>query len=191
LNESSQMLFESSSTIWDRPNPALATLPAMTDAEIKANVAGTLGNAQKDKKFEGPADLARLISAALKHRAAGSEKGHDGKKIKQTISPQTASNWINGKVIPYWDVLPAIAGVVGVAEDEILFGPRRSDQLRKEREYLTRVSEEEMRLLTIYREASKSGQRTLIKQAKIVAEEHPAPEASLHHLRRKDDKIKT
>lgn len=159
----------------------------MKESDIKNNVRSCLEAAQKAGKFKGSADLGRKVSQALKDLSATKRLNHF---TKQTISDQTASNWINGKVIPTWDVLPALEHVIDVPEDAILFGPKRDEQIRKEREFLARVSEEELRLLTIYRETSKPGQKTIIKQAKLTCEDHPAPEATVHPMRRKEDKLK-
>lgn len=186
-----QLPFGMSSTIWDTRGQAPTTLGNMSveisEKEIKDNLRACLKACMDEGKFGGPADLMRLVIPELEKLAAQHPKSA---KLKKTISDQTASNWIQGRVIPDWYQLAALAAAVGVPGDQLLFGSRRGEQLKKEREYLTRVSEEEMKLLTAYREANKSAQKTILKQARVVADDHPAPEASVHQLRRKDDKLK-
>jgi hypothetical protein len=159
----------------------------MSEEQIRENVRACLEIHRKAGKFKGPADLARLVNSTLARIGA---ETHNVRPHKKTISDQTASNWIRGEVIPDWNQLAALALAIDVPGDQILFGNRRSDQLKREREYLVRVSDEELRMLTIFRESSKAGQRTILKQAKIVADESPSPAGDVHHLRRKNDQSK-
>jgi hypothetical protein len=139
----------------------------------------------KDRGLEHPdgrlnvTELHRLISQELKTREDGG---------KRTITRQTVSNWIAGRIKV--EELPFLAKALGSEREYILFGSKRGEQLKKERQFLARVNEEELALLTAFREASKSGQRIIVKQAQSVAEEQPAPEATVHPMRRKEDKLK-
>ena len=110
--------------------------------------------------------------------------------LRLTVTRQAVSTWWHGKVIPGWDVIPVLAAILGTEQEWLLFGSKRGEQMKKERQYLARVSEDELALLTTYREASKTGQRTITRTAKSIAEESPAPEASVHPFRRKEDKLK-
>lgn len=166
---------------------APATLAPMLEEEIRERLKNCLEEAMKAGKFQGATDLSRRVSAVLEQTARS--KGHNGSSSKRNVSDQTASNWIKGRNIPDWDVLPALARVIGVSEDFLLFGPKRGDQIKKERVYLSRISDDEGELLTAYREASKSGRRLILRNARAVAEEQPAPYASVHPLRRKEDKL--
>lgn len=145
----------------------------------KDSVAQRIRDCAEHRKIAGPTALHELFIAELKRGG-----------LRQTVTRQTISNWWNGKTYPDLDLLPHLGTVLGTEQEWILFGSRRGDQLKKDRVFLTRVSEEEALLLTSYREASKTGQKTMIRQAKVIAEENPAQEASVHHLRRKDDKLK-
>lgn len=129
--------------------------------------------------IKGPTALCELLLTELQNRTP-----------KQTITRQTVSNWWHGLVYPSLDMLPALADVLRCEQEWLLFGSRRGDQLRREKLYLARVSDEEALLLTAFRESNKSGQRSMLRMAKTLAEEHPAPEATVHPMRRKDDKIK-
>jgi transcriptional regulator with XRE-family HTH domain len=131
------------------------------------------------KGIAGPTELCALLHTELQKRRLG-----------QTFTRQTVSNWWHGKVYPDLDTLLCLAEVLGTDQEYLLFGSRRGDQLKKERQFLTRISEEEAALLTTFRESSKAGQKTILRQAKIVAEEQPAPEGEVHQMRRKDDKTK-
>lgn len=134
---------------------------------------------------ENAPSRARLHAAVV----AELEKLHKAGEPKQTIEPQSVSNWMSGRSRPRDSILPALATVLNTERENILFGSRRSDQLRRERQFLARVNEEEMALLTIFRGASKGGQQLIMKQSQAVAESQPAPDASIHALRRKDDRI--
>lgn len=165
----------------------LVTLPSMRIS--KRDIGTRIAEARKAKGIESLAELCRLVLERAKSRAR-EHPGVDG-KMKQTLTPQTVSNWEGGKVVPSWDMLPLLAEVLGTEEEWILFGSKRNEQLRKERQFLERINDEEAALLTMFREASKSGQKTILKLARDVAEDHPAPEASVHPMRRKDDKVKS
>lgn len=187
MSEVSQTELGRSRPIWDKASQRRATLPLMSEEQIRENVRACLEIHRKAGKFKGPADLARLVNSTLARIGA---ETHNVRPHKKTISDQTASNWIRGEVIPDWNQLAALALAIDVPGDQILFGNRRSDQLKREREYLVRVSDEELKMLTIFRESSKAGQRTILKQAKIVADESPSPAGDVHHLRRKNDQSK-
>jgi transcriptional regulator with XRE-family HTH domain len=155
-----------------------ATLTCMSEG--KADVGSRIQNAAARKSLETPTRLWAAISAEAKNL-----------NLKQTVTRQTVSNWWHGKVYPSMDTLPLLARVLGEEQEWLLFGSKRGEQLKKERQYLARISDEEAALLTTFREASKSGQKTILRQAKVVAEEQPADTATTHNMRRKDDKLKT
>jgi transcriptional regulator with XRE-family HTH domain len=142
----------------------------------KTAVGTRIRECAEKKAIKGPQALCDLLLVELQKRTP-----------RQTITRQTVSNWWHGKVWPSLDMLPALATVLGTEQEWILFGSRRGDQLKRERIYLSRISEEEMALLTVFRETSKSGQRSILKMVKTLAEDNPAPEASVHPMRRKDD----
>lgn len=146
----------------------------------KDDVGKRIRDAAKHKNLENPTKLSEAFSAAAKNR-----------NLKQTVTRQTVSNWWHGKVYPSMDMLPLLAAVLEEEQEWILFGSKRGDQLKKERQFLIRANEEEAALLTAFREASRSGQKTILRQAKVVAEEQPADEATVHQMRRKDDKLKS
>lgn len=156
--------------------------------ERKQQVGARIALAMKYKGIPGPAELCRLVlkQRELLNRALT----HNEPKVKQTLTAQAVSNWINGKVMPSWDMLPSLAKVLDLQEEEILFGAKRSDQMRRERQFLSRINEEEAALLTAYREANKTGQKSIVKMARTLAEDHPVEDASVHLLRRKEDKAK-
>jgi len=159
----------------------VATLSRVDDRDIqfRAAVGQRIQECARHRGFATPAALhARILQELIKRNP------------KDSLSRQAVSNWWHGKIIPSWDTLPALAIVLGVEQEWILFGSKRNEQLRKEKQYLARVSEDELALLTKYREASKSGQRIIAKVTHEVAEEHPAPDASIHPLRRREDKVK-
>lgn len=99
------------------------------------------------------------------------------------------SNWLGGKVVPSWDMIEPLCHVLGIEGEWLLFGSKRRDQLKKERQYLVRVNDEELAWLSTLRDASSQGQKTILKLAKDVAEDHPAEDAKIHQLRRKDDHV--
>lgn len=148
--------------------------------EGKSAVGERIQDCAKERGIATPAALHKILSEDARNKGS-----------RQTVTRQTVSNWWYGKVYPSLDWLPLLSSVLGTDQEWILFGSKRSEQLKKERQYLARVSEEEIALLTAYREASKPGQKTILKLAKGVSEEHPAPEATIHPFRRKDDKRKT
>jgi transcriptional regulator with XRE-family HTH domain len=168
------MTFATASYFCDNRGRPAATLMPM---DGRSDVGKRIRDAAEAKKIAGATELCELLHDELRRRG-----------LKQTFTRQTLSNWWNGKVWPDLDTLPALAEVLGSEQEWILFGSRRGDQLKKERQYLTRVSEEEAALLTSYREASKAAQKTILKTAKTISEEHPAPEADVHQMRRKDDR---
>lgn len=155
--------------------------------ERKEEVGARIAAAMKAKGIPGPAELCRLVLRRLEvlARDVASER-----KLKQTLTAQSVSNWINGKVMPSWEMLPALSEVLGLQEEEILFGSKRSDQMKRERQFLSRITEEEATLLTAYREANKNGQKSIVKMARTLAEDNPVEDASVHQLRRKDDRTK-
>lgn len=140
------------------------------------------------KGLSRPADLCRAVLKAAKELSAARESD-DETKPKQTLTPQSVSNWLGGKVVPSWDMLEPLCKVLGLEGEELLFGSKRRDQLKKERQYLVRVNDEELAWLSTLRDASAQGQKTILKLAKDVAEDHPATDADVHQLRRKDDRL--
>lgn len=155
----------------------------------KEAIGGRITEAAKAKGIDRPAELCRQVLAAAKRMAVLRES--DGAtKAKQTLTPQSVSNWLGGKVVPSWDMLAPLASVLGVEGEWLLFGSRRRDQIKQERQYLVRVNEEELAWLTTLRDSNQQGQKTILKIAKDIAEEQPAPHADMHTLRRKDDKAK-
>jgi transcriptional regulator with XRE-family HTH domain len=155
----------------------------------KEQVGLRIAAGMKAKGIAGPAELCRLV---LKHlEVLGREVAHGEPKLKQTLTAQAVSNWINGKVMPSWEMLPSLAKVLDLQEEEILFGSKRGDQLKRERQFLSRITEEEAALLTAFREANKIGQKSIVKMARTLAEDHPVEDASVHQLRRKEDRVKS
>jgi len=154
---------------------APATLAVMDGG--RAEVGQRIRDCAQHRGIDGPSALRELFLAELVRKGS-----------HQEVTRQTLSNWWHGKVYPDLDTLWALAAVLGTDQEWILFGSRRGDQLKKERQFLARVSEEELTLLTSYRETSKAGQKTMLRTAKNLADEHPAPEATVHPMRRKDDK---
>lgn len=153
--------------------------PDYSDSAISTRIKELM----KDKGLEHPdgrlnvGALHKQLSVVLKNRTDGGKK---------TITRQTVSNWVAGQA-PKLDELTYLAKVLDTEREYILFGSKRGDQMRREKQFLARVNEEELALLTAYRMASKGGQKTITKLAKDVAEDHPAPEATVHQMRRKDD----
>jgi transcriptional regulator with XRE-family HTH domain len=182
------MMFARASTIFDTQIAEMATLPAMREKKA-SEVGERIRTLMADKKIPDRKELHRLVLELAQRNANGLER--TGKHKKQTLTPQTVSNWIGGKVVPSWDMIPLLAQVLGTEEDYLVFGSKRRDQIRSEKQYLSRVNDEEAALLTAFRESSKSGQKTILKLARDVAEDHPAPEATVHPMRRKDDKLKS
>lgn len=151
-----------------------ATLSVMDQG--KGALGKRLRECAQDKRIKGPQALCDLVHTELEKRG-----------LRQTVTRQTVSNWWHGKVYPSLEMLPILAAVLGTDQEWLLFGSKRGEQIKREREFLARVSEEELRLLTLFRESSKSGQRTILKQVQVIADEQPAPEATIHPMRRKDD----
>jgi transcriptional regulator with XRE-family HTH domain len=170
------MPFARSSDFCDKPKEGVATLARMTDG--KDQVGKRIRGAAEAKGIRTPAALHQMFLNETKNRS-----------LRQTVTRQTVSNWWYGKVYPSLDMLPLLALVLGSEQEWILFGSKRGDQLKHERLYLSRVNEEEALLLTAFRGASKAGQKTMLRQAVVIAEEQPAPEATVHPMRRKDDKL--
>jgi hypothetical protein len=141
--------------------------------------------------ISGRKDLYNRLLEVAKKQSGGDFGQNETKKSKQTLTPQTVSNWIGGKVVPGWEWIPLLAEVFEVPEEEIVFGSKRGEQLKKDRQYLARITDEEALLLTAFRDTSKAGQKTILRQAKVVADEHPAPEATVHLMRRRDDRTKS
>jgi transcriptional regulator with XRE-family HTH domain len=127
------------------------------------------------------AELCRLMMASMKDTPATTKRGRN-------VTPQAISAWENGEVVPSWENLAILCSVLQTDEEEILFGKERNKQLRSERYFMARVNEDEGRLLTTFREASKDGQRAILESARSLANALPAPEAQIHPLRRKDDR---
>lgn len=151
----------------------------------KKELGERIAEARKLRGIQSAAGLCRALVEAMKK----SPQLSDGKKnAKTTLTPAAVSNWERGEQIPSWDLMDLLELVLEVDQEELLFGTRRAGQLRKERIYLVRVTDDEARLISAYRETSKEGQRTITKVVKSIAEEQPAPEATIHQLRRKDDK---
>ena len=167
-------MFACASDFCDKVSKPTATLNGVDNE--RAGVGERIRFSAQGKGIKGPAALCALLHDELTKRG-----------VKQTFTRQTVSNWWHGKVYPDLDTLDALAKVLGTEREFLLFGSRRNDQLRKEKLYLQRISDEESLLLTAYRESSKSGQRSMLKVAKGIAEEHPADEATIHQMRRKDD----
>lgn len=154
----------------------------------KEAIGARIRDAAKEKGVDGPADLCRRVLLAAKALSVARES--DGReKLKQTLTPQSVSNWLGGKVVPSWDMLAPLCQVLGVEGEWLLFGSKRREQLKKERQYLVRVNDEELAWLSVLRDSNVQGQKTILKLAKDVAEDHPATEADIHHLRRRDDRL--
>jgi transcriptional regulator with XRE-family HTH domain len=171
------MPFAASSDFCDKPPQRGATLAKMDVG--KSEVGQRIRDAAQAKGLPTPAALHQRFIEETTNRS-----------LRQTVTRQTVSNWWHGKVYPSMDMLPILAQVLGSEQEWLLFGSKRNEQLRKERQYLARISEEEGQLITAFREANKAGQKTMLRQAKVIAEEQPAPEATVHPMRRKDDKLK-
>lgn len=107
---------------------------------------------------------------------------------RQSATRQTVSNWWHGKVYPSLDTLPALAAVLQCDQEFILFGKRRGDQLKMERQYLSRVNDLEALALTYLREMNQSAQKSALKVLRTLAEDQPAQDATVHQLRRRTDK---
>lgn len=185
----SKSCLQTASDFFDKRTTGTTTLLVMERGEDrKAAVGRRIRDCAEERGLGDPAALHQAIVKILTddERNKGS-----GQTVTRPVTRQTVSNWWYGKVYPSLEWLPVLASVLETDQELILFGSRRGDQLKKERQYLARVSEEELALLTSFRESSKSGQKTIVKLVRGVAEEHPAPEASVHQLRRKDDKRKT
>jgi transcriptional regulator with XRE-family HTH domain len=135
------------------------------------------------------AELCRQLVIAAQ-QSFGPSSSDSGSKRGRNLTPQAVSSWEQGEVVPAWENLALLAQVLATSEAEILFGSVRDaddNLVVQEKLYLSRITEEEAALLTAYRAASKEGQRFIVKNAKGVAEELPAPEATIHNFRRKTD----
>ena len=162
---------------------AVPTLAAMRFDRKK--MGGRIAEARMRRGITTQAELCRKLIQVLERRGGTS----DGlKNPKQTITAQSVNNWEKGSAVPSMDMLAILAALLEVDEEWILFGSDRNTDIKQERFYLSRVTEEEGRLLTAFREASKAAQKAIIDTAVSIANASPAPNAQVHQLRRKDDK---
>jgi transcriptional regulator with XRE-family HTH domain len=178
ITNPSKYRLQNASDIFDSRTMGTTTLAFMEGG--KADVGKRIRDCAEDRGIETPAALHKILTQDARNKGT-----------RQTVTRQTVSNWWYGKVYPSLDWLPILAGTLRTDQEWILFGSKRSDQIKRERQYLARISEEEGQLLTVFREASKSAQKTIMKLAKGLSEEDPSPEASVHPFRRKDDKLKS
>lgn len=102
----------------------------------------------------------------------------------------SVNNWEKGNAVPSMDMLAVLASLLEVDEEWILFGTDRTTDIQSERLFLSRVTEEEAKLLTAFREASKAAQQAILSSAESIARASPAPNATVHPLRRKEDRGK-
>lgn len=109
------------------------------------------------------------------------------KRLGKKITRQSVQQWESGKHPPGWDKLPALAIELKKEEEWIMFGERRSAQIAGDKRFLASVSTEEADLLTAFRSANPAGQAGILATARALAREHPAPMATLHPMRRRDD----
>lgn len=179
-------MFARARTFYDTPVKVAATLTVVSTDYSDDAISARLKELMRVKGLvhpDGRLDVSALhqqLLSVLKTRSDGGRK---------TITRQTVSNWIGGQP-PKLDELGYLARVLDTEREYILFGSKRGDQIKRERQFLARVNQEELELLTSYREASKGGQKTISKLAKDVAEDHPADQATVHQMRRKEDKMK-
>jgi transcriptional regulator with XRE-family HTH domain len=159
------------------------TLPAVRFDRKK--LGERIAQARLKKGITSQAELCRKLIAVLERRGGTSDSG---KNPKQTLTAMSVNNWEKGTNVPSMEMLAVLAAFLEVDEEWLLFGSERNSDIKQERFYLSRVTEEEGRLLTAFREASKAAQKAIVDTAMSIAKASPAPNAQVHQLRRKDDK---
>lgn len=105
------------------------------------------------------------------------------KKQPDTLTRQTIQNWEAGKNIPPWDMVALLSEVLGIGEEDLLFGERRSQQLSQERQLLIHLNQEEAKLVTAFRRASVDGRRVILTTAVGISRDLPGPEAEVVPIR--------
>lgn len=103
----------------------------------------------------------------------------------QPVSRETVRKWEVGDTIPPPEKIEQLAQLLGVAEEWLLFGIRREDQLRHERRFMEWVSDEEMAILTNFRLTNATGQDEVRHTAARMAKKFPRPTAEIRQIRGK------
>lgn len=144
---------------------------------------GAIGRRIKEaRKLQGLSSPGALAKAMQEKLQAGNKT--TGRKLAR----QTVETWERGQIIPPWDKVELMATVFRPEHDEawIMFGPRRSEQLR-DQTTLVRISRKEIELLQIFRGSNDEGQKSILTSARAFAAEHPAEIALVHQIRRQGD----
>lgn len=118
-------------------------------------------------------------------RLARSFPSQDALATRLGVTRQAVQTWESGDVVPPWKVIEQLASVLDVKEDWILFDKKNLEQAGRTRRFLEWVSEDELELLTVIRQANPDGQDAIIQQAKVITQKMPAPKAAIHPLRSK------
>lgn len=117
-------------------------------------------------------------------RLARSFPSQDALATRLGVTRQAVQTWESGDVIPPWKAVEHLASVLDVKEDWILFD-KNLEQTARTRRFLEWVSEDELELLTVIRQANLDGQDAIIQQARVITQKMPAPKAAIHPLRSK------
>lgn len=147
----------------------------------KKKIGERIVEAREIRGIRTPGALAKLIIDAARERGLGEKFAR--------LSRQTVEHWESGSVCPPVDKLELLAAVFGDEYDEewIMFGQRRRQQISDEKPLMVYLTKEEAALVNDFRHSNPTGRRSIRINARAVAEDQPADEASVHTLRRKND----
>jgi len=134
------------------------------------------------KRIKAAREAAGLRDCAA---LAGKIFQNSKKKGRTKASPETVRLWEAGKHIPPWDKIDQLREILGIDEEELLFGQKRDSQLRSERPRLVYLTALEADLIVVFRHASQPAQKRILATAQSLADDDPAPTADFHLLKSK------